>query len=96
MAIAITDSNFFNLDNFATWDNLCNKIDKINGVDNIISVNKLSKLVKDTAEQKFEIKSWFPKNISSQEILDSLVLDLDKQKFYDGIFSDNNLSLIHI
>ena len=90
MAIAITDSNFFKLDNFATWDNLCNKIDKINGVDNIISVNKLSKLVKDTAEQKFEIKSWFPKNISSQEILDSLVLDLDKQKFYDGIFSDNN------
>ena len=90
MAIAITDSNFFKLDNFATWDSLCNKIEKINGVDNIISVNKLSKLVKDTAEQKFEIKSWFPKNISSQEILDSLVLDLDKQKFYDGIFSDNN------
>ena len=90
MAIAIADSNFFQLENFTTWDSLCREIEQVNGVDNLISVNKLSKLEKNSEEKKFEVKSWFPLDILSQENLDSLVLDLNKQKFYEGIFSDNN------
>ena len=45
-------------------------------------------LEKNNEEKKFEIKSWFPLKISSQEKLDSLVLDLNKQKFYEGIYQN--------
>ena len=90
MAIAVSDTSFFNIEHFSTWDSLCNLIENINGVENIISVNLLSKIEKDIDGKKFEINPWFPDNISSQEILDSLVSDLNKQRFYAGIFSDNN------
>ena len=90
MAIAISDSLFFNIDRFLLWDSLCNEIKKIKGVENVISVNNLSKLEKNTEEKKFEISKWFNDTLLNQEILDSLVVELNKQKFYDGFFNDNN------
>jgi len=90
MAIAISDSLFFNIDRFLFWDSLCAEIKKINGVENIISVNNLSKLEKNSDEKKFETCEWFNDSLLNQEILDSLVIELNKQKFYDGFFNDNN------
>jgi hypothetical protein len=90
MAIAIADTQFFNIDRFIKWDSLCNEIAQVNGVENIISVNLLSKLEKNNEERKFEISSWFPNKLSSQLQLDSLVQELNKQKFYDGFFNDDN------
>ncbi|MDC1063108.1 MMPL family transporter [Flavobacteriales bacterium] len=90
MAIAISDSLFFNIDRFLFWDSLCAEIKKINGVENIISVNNLSKLEKNSDEKKFETCKWFNDSLLNQEILDSLMIELNKQKFYDGFFNDNN------
>ena len=90
MAIAISDSLFFNIDRFLFWDSLCAEIKKINGVENIISVNNLSKLEKNLEEKKFETSKWFDDTLLNQETLDSLVVELNKQKFYDGFFNDNN------
>ena len=90
MAIAISDSLFFNIDRFLFWDSLCTEIKKIKGVENIISVNNLSKLEKNSEEKKFETSKWFDETQLNQETLDSLVVELNKQKFYDGFFNDNN------
>jgi predicted RND superfamily exporter protein len=90
MAIAISDSLFFNIDRFLFWDSLCAEIKKIKGVENIISVNNLSKLEKNSEEKKFETSKWFDDTQLNQETLDSLVVELNKQKFYDGFFNDNN------
>ena len=90
MAIAISDSLFFNIDRFLFWDSLCAEITKIKGVENVISVNNLSKLEKNPEEKKFEISKWFNDTLLNQEILDSLVVELNKQKFYEGFFNDNN------
>jgi predicted RND superfamily exporter protein len=90
MAIAISDSLFFNIDRFLLWDSLCAEITKIKGVENVISVNNLSKLEKNPEEKKFEISKWFDETLLNQEILDSLVVELNKQKFYEGFFNDNN------
>jgi predicted RND superfamily exporter protein len=89
MAIAISDSLFFNIDRFLLWDSLCAEITKIKGVENVISVNNLSKLEKNPEEKKFEISKWFDDTLLNQEILDSLVVELNKQKFYEGFFNDN-------
>ena len=90
MAIAIADTQFFNIDRFIEWDSLCNEITQLDGVENIVSVNVLSKLEKNNEDKRFEISSWFPDTISSQLQLDSLVQELNKQRFYDGFFNDDN------
>ena len=88
MAIAISDPEYYNLERFNFWKNICKRIDSINGVKNIISINRFSKLQKNTEEKKFEISSWFPEHINSQTFLDSLLNALDQQKFYKGILND--------
>ena len=97
MALAISDTNFFDLEHFNLWNILCEEIDDIAGVKNIISVNRLSKLDKNIEEKKFEINSWFPKKIISQTTLDSLVYMLGQQKFYNGLLNvDGALILIDL
>ena len=59
MAIAISDPDFFTIERFKYWDQLCDKIDNIDGVNNIISVNRLSSLEKNSEEKKFGINPWF-------------------------------------
>ena len=51
MAIAIQDAEFFNIDHFTNWDSLCNEITQLDGVENIISVNVLSKLEKNNEDE---------------------------------------------
>ena len=89
MAIAISDPEYYNLERFNFWKNICKRIDSINGVKNIISINRFSKLQKNTEDKKFEISSWFPKHINSQTLLDSLLNALNQQKFYKGILNDS-------
>ncbi len=89
MAIAISDPEYYNLERFNFWKNICKRIDSINGVKNIISINRFSKLQKNTEEKKFEISSWFPEHINSQALLDSLLNALNQQKFYKGILNDS-------
>ena len=89
MAIAISDPEYYNLERFNFWKNICKRIDSINGVKNIISINRFSKLQKNTEEKKFEISSWFPEHINSQTLLDSLLNALNQQKFYKGILNDS-------
>lgn len=89
IAIAISDPEFYSVERFNFWNSICNKIDSIDGVNNIFSVNRLSKLEKNTEEKRFDISSWFPENISSQNLLDSLLDVLSKQSFYSGIVNYN-------
>ena len=88
MAIAISDPEYYNLERFNFWKNICKRIDSINGVNNVISINRFSKLQKNTEEKKFEISSWFPQYINSQTLLDSLLNALNQQKFYKGILNN--------
>ena len=94
MAIAISDPEYYNLERFNFWKNICKRIDSINGVKNIISINRFSKLQKNTEEKKFEISSWFPEHINSQTLLDSLLNALNQQKFYKGILNDSGLLVL--
>lgn len=94
MAIAISDPEYYNLERFNFWKNICKRIDSINGVKNIISINRFSKLQKNTEEKKFEISSWFPEHINSQTLLDSLLNALNQQKFYKGILNNSGLLVL--
>ena len=86
MAVAVEDKDFFKLENFKFWDNITSEISKFDGVENIISINLISKLEKNDSLIKFDIKPWFDSTITTQYSLDSALKVLSFQKFYEGVF----------
>ena len=60
MAIAISDSEYYNLERFNFWKNICKRIDSINGVKNIISINRFSKLQKILKRKNLKFHRGFP------------------------------------
>lgn len=69
--IGVQDSNFFKLNHFQRWRELCNNLSKVEGVENLLSVSNTYDLVKNTKEKRFEIKPVFPDTISTQAGLDA-------------------------
>ncbi|MBN1821402.1 MAG: MMPL family transporter [Prolixibacteraceae bacterium] len=85
IVIAIEDKDFFTLNHFNNWRQLCDDLSAIEGVENLISVSNSYNLVKNTEEKKFEIKQIFPAQIESQEELDSLSQVFKNLPFYKNL-----------
>lgn len=75
--VGISDSEFFRIDRFRKWSELCDELTAVEGVENLLSVSNTYDLVKNSEEHIFEIKPVFQNNFSDQIELDSL-----KQRFY--------------
>jgi len=84
IGVGVQDSSIFQLKNFEHFRELNNIIKKISGVNNVLSLPEIKIILKDTANKKFKLVSLFPKDISSQKQLDSLLGEFRKQKFYIG------------
>ncbi len=82
--VGMKDSAIYRVDNFEKLRKLCLDVRKINGVNEVLSMPLLKIIVKDTAANKFIPTSLFPENITSQQILDSLLTESRKQKIYMG------------
>ncbi len=72
IVVGIQDEDFFKLEHFQAWEQLCSRLSEIEGVENLLSVSNSYQLDKDTTERKFVIREIFPKQIDSQQQLDSL------------------------
>ena len=83
--IGIQDPDFFELSHFRRWQRLSASLSKIDGVENLLSVNKTYNLVKNTEEKKFEVTSIFPDTISSQKELDGYVAEFKGLPFYRNL-----------
>ena len=88
MAVAVKDDKFSKLDNFNTWKDITERISDFPGVDNVLSINLLSKFEKDELNKKFIVKPFFDSLITNQLQLDSVFNQLESQKFYEGIFDN--------
>ncbi|NOY95344.1 MAG: MMPL family transporter [Chlorobi bacterium] len=82
IVIGITDKNFFDYAHFHKWRELCSRLSKVEGVENLLSVSNSYNLIKNTKERKFEIEPVFPAHIKGQEELDSLVSIFKSLPFY--------------
>ena len=60
IVIGTRDSNFFQLNHFTRWQQLCTDLSEIDGVENLISVSNSYNLMKNTEEKEFEIEQIFP------------------------------------
>ncbi|MBS1506226.1 MAG: MMPL family transporter [Bacteroidetes bacterium] len=84
IGVAVQDSSVYTLQKFNHFRALNKAIKKINGVNNVLSLTELKIIRKDTAHTRFHLDALFPKEVASQQELDSLMGALRKQLFYMG------------
>lgn len=82
--IGIEDTNFFKLDEFNAWFDLTESIQRIEGVEGVVSISKLYNLIKNDSLQKFDLKPVFAQKPESQAELDSLMNVVFSLSFYEG------------
>lgn len=80
--IGIQDSNFFRLDHFSQWRQLCNNLSDVEGVENLLSIPNTYNLIKNTKEKHFQIQPIFPDTIDCQVELDNLADKFKSLPFY--------------
>ncbi len=96
--IGIQDSLFFRIDHFKKWEELSNKLSKVEGVEDLLSVSNAYNMEKNTEERSFEIVELFPDTISSQEVLDQRAEIFKKLPVYKDLLynPDKNIYLLAI
>lgn len=98
IAIAVKDSSLYQLENFKKFRSLSEKLSTLDGVNSVLSLPLIKRLVKNTEEKRFDLEPIFTTQLKSQEELDSLLLVAEDQKFYSGqlINHENGATLILI
>ncbi len=94
--IGVKDSTFFQIERFNTYQNLVKEIKSQYGITEAISVGQIVKVVRNDSLEKFEIQKLFPKEIESQEQLDSIVQQLRSMPFYQGLVYNDSAMVFPI
>jgi uncharacterized protein len=84
VAVGLKDSAIYEYRNFEKLREFCIAVRQIPGVNEVISLPQIKMMVKDTAQKQFKLVDIFPTKIRSQQELDSLLKEAEKQKFYLG------------
>ena len=85
LTIGFTSANFFEVKQFNALTGFQERLKKINGVEDIISVNGAVTLKKNDSTSKLDAIRIFPSNIKSQQTLDSLKDIFYSLPFYRGL-----------
>jgi predicted RND superfamily exporter protein len=81
VALGIKDSALYKVENFEQFRLLSNRIRKIDGINEALSLPLFRILIKDTVNKKFVPVALFPDTLTSQRQLDSLLQIANGQKF---------------
>jgi predicted RND superfamily exporter protein len=85
LTIGFTSENFFEVNQFNALTRFQEQLKKINGVEDIISVNGAVTLKKNDSTNKLDAIRIFPANINNQQALDSLKDIFYSLPFYRGL-----------
>jgi len=96
--IGVQDSNFYEVQKFNDWYDLCDSIKKIEGVCKLASLPKMFWLVKNEKEKKYDYKPVFKGKVTSEQELDSLIDIATSLPIYHNVFfhEDDNINLIWV
>ena len=85
MVIGVQDRSIFQLEKFQRFQQLSQDILKVKGVNEVVSLPNMKRLVRDTAEKKFNLDPVFKSKPASKRELDSLLRIAKETKFYEGL-----------
>lgn len=84
VAMAFKDSSLYKLDNFERLRHLSLELNKLEGINSVLSLPLIKRLEKDTAERKFQVRPIFKDLENNEDQFDSLLNTALDQKFYSG------------
>jgi len=84
LVLGLQDSSVYKLGNFNELRTLTDTLSKVPGVSGVLSVTKLIRLAKDTADQRFVAVPIFRTFPQTQLQLDSLMKIVNQQEFFKG------------
>jgi predicted RND superfamily exporter protein len=90
--VGFQDSAFFQIDHFNQFYTLCEHIQKIDGIEKVLSVTNVYSLVKDDSLQKFNFLPLVTHRPNSQAEVDSLKERILSLKFYDNLLFNKESS----
>jgi predicted RND superfamily exporter protein len=85
MVLGFEDKNFFTLNKFNDWYHLSKAIKIINGIKEVLSVPTAYKLALNDSLSKFEFTPLITRIPRTQQDVDSIKIEVEKLKFYEGI-----------
>jgi predicted RND superfamily exporter protein len=85
MTIGFTDNDLFRLDKFNRLLEFHAQLKTLEGVDDVLSLASAINLVKNDSTEKLDAKQIFPRQVASQQELDSLAAAFRNLPFYKGI-----------
>ncbi len=92
MFLGIVDSNLFRLSNFNDYYDLADSLKKIKGVQEIVSITRLYRLVKNDSLKRFEFQPVCPRKPVTQNELDSIRKLIYSLPFYEGLVYNKHTS----
>ncbi len=91
MVLGIKTKQLFSKDFYNNWSKLTTDLEKIKGVNKVLSISNFKVLRKDTVNKKFVSFPFFKAKIKNQIELDSLKGQLKNLPFYQGILFNYDL-----
>ena len=89
--LAVKDSGLFTKDKLNTWNDLSKKLRSFPEVAQVVSIENLKVLQKDTAQQKFVLKQFLTKPVNSDAEAQAVKNRLfDSLPFYKGLIYSKN------
>lgn len=86
LAIGVSDTSLYQLDNFRRFKYLNDEISKLSGVKYVLSITNMQRLEKDPQNKQFNLQPVFHHIPGDQPTLDSLLQLVRDQKFYSNQF----------
>lgn len=97
IVVGFTDTDLFNYDKFLAFQELCNKLEKIENVASVLTVSKAVNIRQITTvdengskKREFEFYPIFPEKISSKAELDSIKDVFFSLPFYNGMLYNSS------
>ncbi len=93
--VGVQDTNFFQVKKFNNWIALNDTINHMDGITKVVSIANIINVIKNSKEKKFQLSPVFPKHVTSQQQLDSLVQVAHNLPFYKSLLY-NDTSKVYL
>lgn len=95
MVIGVKDPQLYTVDKFNQWIDLSSRLQKVEGIDNVVSMANIFELQKDSEAKQFKTSRIVKGNVKTQAELDSILDKIYSLPFYEGfIYTEDHQSTL--